>query len=381
MTAHAGAEGPEEAHDGRRHHRGGRLVFLIGVALLVANLVTVAVLWVRRRHIESRTRSARTNVQEQGPRLSVVRVEVTAGDRSLTLPADTRAFALASINAKVGGYVREIRAERGQPVKRDQVLAVIEAPETRQDVEAARSDAENKRRLAARARALAPGVVSQQDLDNAINDERVALANFRRAASQRGYTELRAPFDGVVIARYVDPGAFLPSGTAASPIVDVGTLDRLRIFVYVAQDAAPFVHPGDSVTLWQDELPNKRIPAQVTYVAGALDPRTRTMQCEIDLDNRPWGVLPGTFLHVTMQLHVPPSPAVLNEAIVVRDGKTKVALVEGTKVRFVDVELGLNDGRTTRITHGLQGGETIGVNVPVEVADGAVVRPAPYRGT
>lgn len=378
MTTHAGEH---EEGEGHGHERGRRIVFVVGIVLLIANLLTVGVLWLRRRHVERQSRAERTEERERGLRLSVVHVDVTPGDRSITLPADTRAFAQATIYAKVGGYVREIRAERGQPVKRDQVLAVIEAPETMQDVEAARSEAENKRRNAARARSLAPGVVSEQDLENAIADERVAQANLRRASSQRGYTELRAPFDGVVIARYVDPGAFLPAGTASSPIVDVGTLERLRVFVYVGQDAAPFVHPGDAVTLWQDELPSKRIPAAVTFVAGALDPRTRTMQCEIDLDNRPWGVLPGTFLHVTLQLHSPPAPVVKNEAIVVRDGRAQVAIVESNKVRFVDVELGVNDGRTTRISRGLQGGETIGVNVPVELQSGATVRAVPYTGS
>jgi RND family efflux transporter MFP subunit len=353
---------------------------VLGVVLLVANLLTVAILWVHRRHVERQTRASRTDELAQGPRLSVVRVGVSNAARSVTLPADTRAFAQTTLYARVGGYVREVRAERGQRVLRNQVLAVVESPETQQDVTAARSEAENRRRTADRARMLAPGVVSQQELDNALKDARVAQANLERAAAQRGYTELRAPFDGIVTARYVDPGALLPGGTGAAPIVDVGTLDRLRIFVYVAQDVAPFIHPGDAVTLWQDEMPGKRIPASITYVAGALDPRTRTMQLEIDLDNRPWSVLPGTFMHVALEVHVPPSPMVPNEALVMRDGRTMVALVEGDKVRFVQVELGPNDGRTTRVTRGLEGGERIGLNVPVEISDGATVRPQEAPG-
>jgi membrane fusion protein, multidrug efflux system len=369
------AAGPPDEH---RRQRGKRVVFVLGIGLLVANVLTVGALSLHRRYVERRTRGARTEELDRGPRLAVTRVALSKTDRSLTLPADARPFAQATLVAKVGGYVREIRAERGQRVKEGQVLAVIEAPETAQDVAAAQSDAASKRRTAARARALAPGVVSQQELDDALNDERVALANLRRASAQRGYTELRAPFDGVVTARYVDPGAYLPPSTSASPIVDVGTVDRLRIFVYVGQDAAAFVRPGDSVTLWQDELPEKRIPAAVSFVAGALDPRTRTMQCEIDLDNGRWGVLPGTFVRVTLQLHGPPSPSVPNEAIVMRDGRTMVALGEGEKVRFVEVELGMNDGRVTRVTRGLKGGESVGVNVPVEVQEGATVRPVPY---
>jgi hypothetical protein len=80
-------------------------------------------------------------------------------------------------------------------------------------------------------------------------------------------------------------------------------------------------------------------------------------------------------MHVALEVHVPPSPMVPNEALVMRDGRTMVALVEGDKVRFVQVELGPNDGRTTRVTRGLEGGERIGLNVPVEISDGATVRP------
>jgi membrane fusion protein, multidrug efflux system len=374
----------EEPHDERR--RAGRLLFIAGVMLLVANVLTVAALSMHRRHVEDRARSERAEDVQRGPRLLVARVEVSQADRELTLPAEARAFAQATLNAKVGGYVREVRAERGRRVKRGDVLAIIESPESDQDVVAARSDADTKRRIAARANALAPsGVVSQQDREEAVNAARLAEATLGRARAQRGYTELRAPFDGVVTGRYVDPGAFLPAGAVVAPILEVATVDRLRVFSYVGQEVAPFVHPGDVVTLWQDELPGKRIPASVTHVAGALDPRTRTMQCEIVLDNRPWGVLPGTFVRVTFQLHLPPSPVVPNEAIVIRDGQTHVALVDvapddgarSAKVRLVPVDLGPNDGRTTRVTRGLSGGETVGLSVPVDVGEGSAVQAVP----
>ena len=99
------------------------------------------------------------------------------------------------------------------------------------------------------------------------------------------YTRVRAPFDGIVTARYVDPGALVPAATGSTqallPIVDLASVDTLRVFVYVGQDAAPFIHPGDGADVWQDELPDRHIPAKVAHVAGALDPRTRTMQVEL----------------------------------------------------------------------------------------------------
>lgn len=365
-----------------RPARAGRIVFLVGIALLVIDIVTVLALSFYRRHSESRTYDERSKVAESGIAVTVTRVEVSNTSREVTLPADVRAFDQTTLYAKVSGYVRQMRVERGQHVKAGEILAVLGSPETDRDVAAARSDAEAKERIAVRVRSLAPpGVVSQQDLDNAERDARVARANFQRALDVRNYTLLRAPFEGVVTARYADPGALLPAATgatqAALPLVDLANLDRLRIFIYVGQDVAPFAHDGDDVTLWQDEKANEQIATKLTHVAGALDPRTRTMQCEIDLDNRPYHLQPGTFVHARLHIAVPPVPVVPNEALVVRDGKTMVVVVEDDRAHFVPVELGVNDGKTTRLVRGLKGGETIGVSVPVEVSEGARVQPKP----
>jgi RND family efflux transporter MFP subunit len=351
--------------------RGSRLVVWIGIALLVANIVTVLVLWLHRRHKDANVRDERTKTVEKGPRLAVARVEMSTADRKVTLPAEARAYAQTTLLARVGGYVREVNVDRGQRVKEGDVLAVVEAPETEQALRTARAEADNAKLNADRARVLAPGVVAVQELDNAVRTERSARANLAGALANRGYTALRAPFDGAVTARYADPGALLQANT---PMVDVATLDRLRVFVYVGQDAAPFVHPGDPVTIWQDELPDRRIPTSVTRTASSLDPRTRTMTTEMEIDNRPWGVLPGSFVHAELHLKVTPGPIIPNDALLVREGQSQVAVVDGDEVHFVRVGLGSSDGKTTRVTSGLQGGESIGINVPMEVTDGAHVQ-------
>lgn len=352
------------------------------MALLVIDIVTVLALSIHRRRSESRTHDERTRAADAGIPVTVTRVELSSTAREVTLPADVRSFAQTTLYATISGYVREMRVERGQHVKAGEVLAVLESPENDRDVGAARSDADAKERIAARMRMLAgPGVVSQQDLDNAERDARVARANLARTMDVRNYKQLRAPFDGVVTARYADPGALLPAATgttqAALPLVDLADLDRLRIFIYVGQDVAPFVHDGDAVTLWHDEKGSEPIPTTITHVAGALDPRTRTMQCEIDLDNRRAKLQPGTFVRARLQLAVPPLPVVPNEALGVRDGRTVVVVVQDERARFVPLELGPNDGKTTRVLQGLRGGELIGLNVPIEVTEGAKLKPKP----
>ncbi|MBV9945422.1 MAG: efflux RND transporter periplasmic adaptor subunit [Myxococcales bacterium] len=361
--------------------RAGRR-WAIAVAALIVIAAGLIILFLRlhRRGAEAHERSRRQAEAAKGLRVSVTRVKTTPAERVVRLPGDVRGFDQATLYAKLSGYVREVRVERGQRVKRGDVLATIESPEYLNDVAAARHDADVTRRNAERAERLAPsGIVAAQDRDNAVAQARVASANLARAQNILGYSIVRAPFDGVVTARYVDPGALLPAATgstqSALPLVDLTDVDDLRIFVYVGQDAAPFVHPGDAVTVWQDEMPAKRIPAVVTRSAGALDPRARTMQVEIVLDNRTWRLLPGTFAHVEIHLTEPATPLLPDEAIVVRDGKTMVTRVDGNRAHYVEVDLGFNDGRSVRVRRGLEGGEIVGVDVPVGVQEGDPVQP------
>jgi RND family efflux transporter MFP subunit len=311
-----------------------------------------------------------------------VRVDLTSATRELVLTAEARAFQQTTIFAKVSGYVRRLAVERGQRVNKGELIAELEVPENERDVEAARSDLLVKRVTADRQRSLAKAkLVAPQDRDDAAAAERIALATYERAKTTFGYSELRAPFDGVVTARYVDNGALLPSATSATQsaqaVIDLSDTDRLRVFVYVGQDAAPFVHEGDATEVWQDELPQIRLHQPVTRTTQSLDVHSRTMQVEIDVDNRRPQLLPGTFVRVALKVAVPPSPLVPNEALVVRNGKTQVALLVGDHVHYVPIELGSTDGKSTRILRGLAGGETIGVNVPVEVNEGSAVRPKP----
>jgi RND family efflux transporter MFP subunit len=374
---------------GVTEHPGGgqgakHLTTLAGVVLVLgAALIVVLVLW-HKHHAAGAERSRLEQERDKGERVTVARVESTPGVRTITLPGDVRGYNQTTLYAKVSGYVAEMRVERGQRVRHGQILARILSPENQRDVAEARHDFELARVNAQRYERLAPsGVVSAQDRDNAVTQAQVSRAALSRAQDLLDYTVVRAPFDGIVSARYVDPGALVPAATAgtqtALPIADVADVSVVRVFIYVGQDAAPFVHVGDDVVVWQDELPERRIPAKVSYFTGALDPRSRAMQVEIDIPNEKWNLLPGTFTHVELKTAEPPSPLLPDDAIVVRQGKTQVVLVEGGKAHYVDVDLGYNDGSKVRVLRGLKGGETVGTSVPVEVQDGAPIQVVPPK--
>jgi RND family efflux transporter MFP subunit len=264
-----------------------------------------------------------------------------------------------------------------------QVLGVLESPEVEQQVVAAEADLAVKRRTFERYQQLVKkDFVSVQDFETARAQFEVSQATLKQARALRAYQTLRAPFAGVVTARFADPGALIPAATgsteSALPLVEIADLRRLRVLVFVQQDAAPFVHAGDGVDVRVDEQPDVCIAAPVSRCASALDPRTRTMLCEIWLDNEK-GLYPGTFVHVTFHLAAPRTPLVDSSALVLRKNKPSVAVVGDGRVRFVPVRTGLDDGKTVQIVDGLRPGDRVVVAPPAELADNDVVQPVEHE--
>ena len=359
-------------------------LYAIGIVLLM--LATGAVGWAWHRHAH-RLEALRTEQQQragEGRVVSVARVELSPAFRDVTLPGDVRGFQQAEVYAKIGGYLTDVLVDRGDDVKRGDVLGRVESPDQDQLVAAARTELERRRRMATRMRTLAePGIVSQQDREVAESEERIATANLGRMRALKDYSVIRAPFDGVVTARYADPGALLPppAGSGGAPFVQISQVDRVRVFVYVAQDIAGFVHPGDLVDLWRDEVPTEVTQATVARTSGALDVRARTMQVEIDLPNPGRKLLPGVFLRVRLHVAIPPAPFVPAEAITFRRGDPYVGVVEGERLRLARVELGDNDGRTVVVTSGVRDGDLVALQLPTDLGDGAVVKPMFARST
>ena len=350
---------------------------VIMAVLVLLSLGGVGFFTLRRHGREADQRDSLAATASAGPKIYVSAALATPGERPVTLPGDVRAFNQATLFAKTNGFLKSIKVDKGDRVKADQVIAIIESPETDQQVTAAESDLSIHQRDAERARALGPaGVVSVQDLDRAEAALKSSQAGLARVRALQGYQLLRAPFAGIITQRYVDPGALVQ---AAVPVVDVADPDRLRVRVDVGQDVAAFLKIGDPVTLWQDERPELKIEAQITRMTSALDPRTRTMLAEIWLDNAKYGLYPGTFVHATLHLKVPPLPTVSADALFVRGDKTYVAVIKEGLAHFRHVEPGLNDGKTAQIRTGLNGDETVALNFPSELEDGARVQPVPMK--
>jgi RND family efflux transporter MFP subunit len=347
--------------------------------LIVLAGTGAAILHVRRAHRLRDEAARRDRVVARGPKVFVATAELRPGARTVVLPADVRGFYQATIYAKVAGYVSSISVDKGDRVRRGQRLAVIYSPEIDQQVNAARADLVIKQRTFERyATLVKKDYVAAQDYDAARSAYGVALATLRQSRALRRYAELDAPFEGVVTARYADPGALVPAATgstaSALPLVEVADLRRVRVQMFVQQDVAVFLSVGDRIDITVDERRGLSIPARLSRISRALDPRSRTMLCEAWLDNRE-RLYPGTFVHVKLELHTPALPTVPSDALRLHDDRPALAVVEGTALRFRAVRPGLDDGKVVQIVEGVRPGEKVALSIPSEIADGATVQP------
>lgn len=356
------------------------VVYLVGIGVLACSALGVLGLGAHRRSQAREESQNRERELARGPRVRVATVKRAPGVRRLVLQGEARPFAEVTLYAKVAGYLQDIRVDKGDHVKANQLLATVTAPEIDQQYLAAVADAKNKRVNAKRLAALAPsGVVSAQELEQGQASADVADATEAALATQRGYRVIRAPFDGIVTARFADPGALIQSAanaqSGAVPIVSVAKSDRLRVYVYVDQSSAAFIRPGDAATVRVAERPGFTRRARIARASGALSPRTRTMQTEIDIDDSDGAILPGSFVDVELEIQVPSVLEVPAEALVARGDKTEVAVVDrDQRVHYRPVVVADDDGQTIRLANGVDEGSRVALNVGEEVADNGLIQ-------
>ena len=315
--------------------KGTRRFFIAGIGLIVLALVLVLAMFGNRRAAlvtETRDRMAAVKA---GPEVRVVTAKRSSGERRATFTGEARPYATVTLYAKVSGYLKEIPVDKGERVKTGQVLAVIESPELNQQYESALIDAQDKRRDADREKALVEKkLVSQQDADHAEAAARQAEANAQALKTQKEYEVLRAPFTGMVTARFADPGALVQSAatsqTSALPLVTLSRTDRLRIYIYLDQKNASLVRVGNSAEISDPSRPEVKLAASISRISGELDPKTRTLLAELDVDNRQGLLLAGSFLLVSLKFNTAPAVEIPADALLI---KGEQAFVAGYRIR------------------------------------------------
>ncbi len=377
----------------RPRHRG--LMIAAVVAAVLAVIVVVSGI-ASRRHQTSSTQSY-TSAQSI-PTVSVVSPVSNTSARALSLPGNLQAYYNAPIYSRVSGYVRAWYYDIGAHVKAGQLLAVIDTPETDQQINQARADlatAQANMDLAATtaqrwSRLLTQDAVSKQDSEEKSGDLKAkttqvaaAKANLDRYLALKGFSRITAPFDGVVTARKTDIGALVNAGagaTTGSELFDVAKIDRLRLYVSVPQVDSAEIRPGVTATLSVPELPGRSFPATLATTANAISGQTGTLLAELMVAN-PDGVLkPGSFAQVAFAIpdaadSGPRRLTLPSSAILFRDKGTEVALVgPDSHILLRHITVGRDLGGTTEIASGLSPDDRVVNDPPDSIAEGQLVR-------
>lgn len=353
----------------------GWIMAVLAVVGATTGLVLARELWMNRQTTELEQQLA------HGPRVLVMQVKQAPSMRKLDLPATVHGYIETPVYAKIPGYLKNIYVDKGDRVKQGQLIADLESPELDHQVANARANYNLQVVTDRRNRELVgEGVIAQQDEDNSHAALLQSKATLKQLEATQAYEVITAPFDGIVTARYVDPGALIPQtttpATGAQPIVALATLSPLRVYAYAPQSVTPYVHDGDPATITVAEYPGRGFDGSITRHPEALATDSRTMLIEVDLVNQDRSLYPGMYGRMKFAAHVTGgAPVVPDDALVFQNGEAYVPLVRGDRLRLVKVTLGYDDGQVVEITRGVNNGDLVAVNVGQAVNDGQVVQP------
>jgi RND family efflux transporter MFP subunit len=344
--------------------------------------------------------AARNALEHEAAAAAIITVTTTHPRRGpsaseLVLPGTVQAYYEAPIYARTSGYLKTWFTDIGAPVKRGQLLAVIDTPEVDQELRQAQADLATAQANYELARTtnerwkglLATQSVSQQDADQRAGDaaakaaaRQSAAANVARLNELESFKRVLAPFDGVVTQRNTDIGALINAGqNPGNALFRVADTHRLRIYVSVPQPYSGGVRPGDSAQLQFADHPGRRYTATVANTSRALDATSRTLLVELQIDNAKGELLPGSYAQVYFNLardfdalRIP-----VNTVLFRSQGLLVATLDDQQRVHLKSITQGRDFGTEIEVLSGVTTSDTLVVNPPDSLNEGAQVRLAP----
>jgi RND family efflux transporter MFP subunit len=363
---------------------------IITLAVGAAVLLVLAGLGLMQRRAEF-SELRRLTAEQSLPTVQSMTVKPGPASETLVLPGGTQALIEAPLYARTNGYVKAWYADIGTAVKKGQILAEIDSPEvddqTRQaeaDVATATANAHLAQTTVQRWLALLrTDSVSKQDVDEKIADTAAkdavmesAKANLARLRQLKAFSRIVAPFDGIITARHTDVGALIAGGGAGLELFHLADTSKLRVYVQVPQTYSASVRTGLTAQLQFPQYPGQAFPAVVAHSADAIDPVSRTLLVELQIDNHSHKFLPGAYVQVHFDL--PEASAIIRvpaNSLIFRSDGVHLARVDANgQVTLPTVTLGRDFGTEVEVLTGLAVDDTILLNPPESLTVGQAVR-------
>jgi len=368
---------------------------LTGVAVILLILCVLAAVGILRRMHARTVLAERTNALA-APTVAIAPAKAGAPVETLVLPGNVTAYTDSPIYARTDGYLEHWYFDIGAKVKKGALLAIISTPELDRQVAQAESDLATAQANANIARIQAErytglvksDAVSQQDADTYVNQAaataaavKSAQANLQRLRELQAFEKVYAPFDGVVTAREVDTGQLINSGSGqggGTELFHMQALETLRVYTNVPQLYSQTLKRGMKVGLTFPEYPGKTFDGTLVRTADAIDPVSRTLLVEVDLDNRSGELMPGALAQVHLKTATAGQTFIVpTSALIFRRVGMQVATVtvgsEGAVAHLVPVTIGEDDGATVQIVSGLNASDKVVQDPPDSLIDGEKV--------
>jgi RND family efflux transporter MFP subunit len=362
---------PPERLSRRRSGRG--LLILAACAAVLG----IGIYFGIRARVNAEASLAHATEEAAIPVVAVVHPEQGAPNEQVVLPGNIQAFTEAQIYARTNGYLRRWYFDIGARVKQGDLLAEIDTPEVDEQLRQARADlstaqanlnlaqvtAQRKEEL------LKSGYVAPQDRDNAagafaagravVASKEADVARLERLQS---YQKVYAPFAGIITARNTDTGALIDAGASGSAreLFHLSAIDKIRVFVAVPQAYSRAVQIGAKATLTLDEFPDEPFEGTLVRTANAIDPASRTLRVEVDVDNPDGRLLPGAYasVHLSLPSDVRSVTVPANTVLFRKEG-LRVAVVRNGKAELVPITIGRDYGSKVEVVSGLQPSDAV----------------------
>jgi RND family efflux transporter MFP subunit len=355
---------------------------------------------------------------------AVVRVRRTPLSNTLSIAGEFLPYQEVELHAKVTGYIRKINVDIGDRVRTGQVLAVLEVPElvaqeqsasagvrhseeevarAKNDISRVEADHEALHAAAKRLKQASearPGLIAEQELDDATAKDRsseaqveaaksalsaahqqlqISQADQQRYAAMSDYSRITAPFDGVVTWRYADTGSLIQAGTSntnSMPVVKLSQVNVLRLRIPVPESLSANVRDGETADI-HVKATDQHLTGKVIRTTDSLDRSTRTMQVEVDVPNPKYKLTAGMYAEVSLRVQNDPNALTLPlQAIDRGDNKTTVLLVNSQNhVEQREIKTGIEGPDRIQVVSGLNEGDRVIVGNLSKYHSGQPVNP------
>jgi RND family efflux transporter MFP subunit len=362
--------------------------------------------------------------QNSLPEVAITKVSRRPMARELTISSELVPFQEIDVYAKESGFVSKLYVDYGSHVRKGQLMALLEIPELQAQLQEDEAgiksaadqvtDAEHQLgRVEAQHKVLhlqydrlnnvsksKPGLVAQQEVDDAQGKDlaaeaqiEAAKASLQAAQSQMAvaqsklvrdkalfdYSNITAPFAGVVTQRYANLGTLMQGGTnstQALPLVKLSQEDLFRLVIPVPESYVRYIKAGDPVTVRVPSL-DRDFPGKVARFSVDVTGSTRTMHTEVDVPNPQGALIPGVYAEATLSLDRKGDALVVPlQAVNQGTDRASVLIVDSAnKIEDRQITLGMQTESYAEVLSGLNAGDQVVISDRSGLRPGELVHP------